>query len=57
VLARLGGETPGYGEDETAALGPVIAGEDLIRFYLSDEYNDLRRRLTRLAADSVIMSG
>jgi hypothetical protein len=54
MLARLGGETLGVAEKDIAALGPVLAGEDLIRFYLSDEYNELRRRLTRLAPDASV---
>lgn len=53
MLAKLGGDSIG-GANGTAALGPVIAGEDLIRFYLSDEYNELRRRLTRVSPDSQI---
>jgi tetratricopeptide (TPR) repeat protein len=47
VSARLNGENLGVGAEAIAALGVVICGADLVRFYLSDEYHGLRESLTR----------
>jgi hypothetical protein len=49
VSARLNGENLGVGQEAIAALGVVICGADLVRFYLSDEYHRLRESLTRAA--------
>jgi hypothetical protein len=44
VLARLGGDT--LDDDRSlVGLGSVIGGADLVRFYLSDEYHQLRETL------------
>ena len=45
MVARLSGERPA-GHDETVALGAVLGGPDLVRFYLSDDYQLLRDALT-----------
>jgi tetratricopeptide (TPR) repeat protein len=45
MVARLSGEDlPSH--DATVALGAVLGGADLIRFYLSDDYQHLRDILT-----------
>lgn len=44
AVARLAGETPSE-KDETIALGAVLGGSDLLRFYLSDDYQRLRDAL------------
>ena len=41
AVARLAGETP-TSHDETIALGAVLGGPDLLRFYISDDYQRLR---------------
>jgi tetratricopeptide (TPR) repeat protein len=41
MIARLAGERLG-GHDEAAALGAVLGGPDLVRFYLSDQYQRIR---------------
>jgi len=41
AVARLSGEQLAS-HDETIALGSVIGGPDLVRFYLSDDYQQLR---------------
>ncbi|MBP9088722.1 MAG: hypothetical protein KBG15_21540, partial [Kofleriaceae bacterium] len=41
AVARLAGETPSS-HDETIALGAVLGGPDLLRFYISDDYQRLR---------------
>jgi hypothetical protein len=41
AVARLAGETPAS-HDETIALGAVLGGADLLRFYISDDYQRLR---------------
>jgi tetratricopeptide (TPR) repeat protein len=45
MVGRLTGEQLG-GHDETVALGAVLGGADLVRFYLSDDYQHLRDVLT-----------
>jgi hypothetical protein len=40
MIARLAGDLPAG--DGTVALGAVLGGPDLIRFYLSDDYQHLR---------------
>ena len=45
MVARLTGENlPSH--DATVALGAVLGGPDLVRFYLSDDYQHLREILT-----------
>ncbi len=45
MVARLSGENlPSH--DATVALGSVLGGPDLVRFYLSDDYQQLRDILT-----------
>jgi hypothetical protein len=45
MVARLSGEQL-ESRSETAALGAVLGGPDLIRFYLSDEYQRLRNAIS-----------
>jgi hypothetical protein len=45
MVARLSGERLAS-HDETVALGSVLGGPDLVRFYLSDEYQHLRDMLS-----------
>jgi hypothetical protein len=45
MVARLSGEDL-KSHDATVALGAVLGGPDLVRFYLSDEYQHLRDILT-----------
>ncbi len=46
MFARLSGEDLGVDEESTTALGAVLGGADLVRFYLSDEYSRLREILS-----------
>jgi hypothetical protein len=45
MVARLAGETLAS-HDQMVALGAVLGGSDLVRFYLSDDYQHLRDLLT-----------
>ena len=45
MVGRLSGEQLGR-HDATVALGAVLGGADLVRFYLSDDYQHLRDVLT-----------
>ena len=45
MVARQTGELPGSHED-TVALGSVLGGPDLVRFYLSDQYQMIRDLLS-----------
>ncbi|HWU87871.1 MAG TPA: tetratricopeptide repeat protein, partial [Kofleriaceae bacterium] len=45
MVARLAGEKLAH-HDATVALGSVLGGPDLVRFYLSDDYQHLRDVLT-----------
>ncbi|HLU66536.1 MAG TPA: tetratricopeptide repeat protein, partial [Kofleriaceae bacterium] len=45
MIARLGGDAVAAADIQAMAL--VLAGEDLVRFYLSDEYHRLRDTLSR----------
>ncbi len=45
AVARLSGERLAS-HDATVALGAVLGGSDLVRFYLSDDYQNLRDALT-----------
>ena len=45
MIARLGGDR--LGPSDIQALALVLCGEDLVRFYLSDEYHRLRESLSR----------
>ena len=45
MIARLTGEML-LSHDATVALGAVLGGADLVRFYLSDDYQRLREYLT-----------
>jgi tetratricopeptide (TPR) repeat protein len=49
ALVRMGGEAPGPGEEQGIACGLAVCGEDLVRYYLSDEYHQLREILTAAA--------
>lgn len=44
MIARINGEHPSS-EEDIIALGAVMGGPDLVRFYLSDEYHKLREIL------------
>ena len=45
MVAKLSGENlPSH--DATVALGSVLGGPDLVRFYLSDDYQQLRDQLS-----------
>jgi hypothetical protein len=44
MIARVSGESLGT-HDATVALGAVLGGADLVRFYLSDDYHRLRETL------------
>ncbi len=46
AIARLNGESLPVGEQSTMGLGMVVCGADLVRYYLSDEYDQLRQTLT-----------
>jgi hypothetical protein len=46
IVARLNGETIAPGEEGATALGAVLGGADLVRFYLSDDYHRLREILS-----------
>ncbi len=48
AVARLAGETP-TSDNETIALGAVLGGADLLRFYISDDYQRLRDFLAAAA--------
>jgi len=48
MIARISGENlapTGLTNDATVALGAVLGGADLVRFYLSDDYHRLRETL------------
>jgi tetratricopeptide (TPR) repeat protein len=45
MIARLSGEML-LSHDATIALGAVLGGADLVRFYLSDDYQHLREHLS-----------
>lgn len=45
MIARLSGESPSSDQD-ILALGSVLGGPDLVRFYLSDEYHKLHELLS-----------
>ncbi len=46
MIARLNGEHLSVGQEATTALGAVLGGPDLIRFFLSDDYHRLREILS-----------
>ena len=48
MIARMSGESLGN-HDATVALGAVLGGSDLVRFYLSDDYHRLRDTLATAA--------
>ncbi len=50
VIARMNGEELPAGTLGTAGLGAVLGGADMIRFYLSEEYHQMRRSLTGRAS-------
>ena len=50
MVARLAGESPDR-TDGTRALGAVLGGADLVRFFVSDDYNRLRADLSSSSAD------
>src|SRR5262249_12790661 len=45
MVARQSGENVGS-HDDTVALGAVLGGPDLVRFYLSDQYQMIRDLLS-----------
>jgi hypothetical protein len=45
MLARLGGEELAVSPDGAVALGQVAGGAELVRFFLSDAYHELRSTL------------
>jgi len=45
MIARISGEML-LSHDATVALGAVLGGADLVRFYLSDDYHRIRDHLT-----------
>jgi len=47
MIGLINGESVGVGNESTAALGTAICGEDLVRFYLSEEYRRLRGRVSQ----------
>jgi hypothetical protein len=50
MIARVMGENLGAERHEaTVALGAVLGGSDLVRFYLSDDYHRLRDTLSTVA--------
>ena len=51
MIARVMGENLGATErhEATVALGAVLGGSDLVRFYLSDDYHRLRDTLSTVA--------
>jgi len=49
MIARLTGEMP-LAREGNQALGAVLGGADLVRFYLSDDYQRLREHLTSSGA-------
>lgn len=46
MIARLNGENLAFDDTATQALGAVLGGADLVRFYLTDEYHRLREILS-----------
>ena len=44
MIARISGEML-LSHDATVALGAVLGGADLVRFYLSDDYQRIRESL------------
>jgi hypothetical protein len=53
MIARVSGENLAVGHDATVALGAVLGGADLVRFYLSDDYHRLRDTLSTAAVPGV----
>lgn len=50
MIARVSGENlASASHDATVALGAVLGGSDLVRFYLSDDYHRLRDTLSTAA--------
>jgi hypothetical protein len=45
MLAQLGGEELAVSPDGAVALGQIVGGADLVRFFLSDAYHELRATL------------
>jgi len=45
MLSRLAGEAMAVTQDGALAVGAIAGGEDLVRFYLVDEYHQLRLQL------------
>jgi hypothetical protein len=56
MIARVMGENLGATErhEATVALGAVLGGSDLVRFYLSDDYHRLRDTLSTVAPGASI---
>ena len=52
MVARLAGESPDR-TDGTRALGAVLGGADLVRFFVSDDYNRLRAELSASVSDRI----
>jgi tetratricopeptide (TPR) repeat protein len=47
TTARLNGDTVMASEEAATALGVVICGNDLVQYYLSDQYHNLRELMAR----------
>ncbi|MEZ4366051.1 MAG: hypothetical protein R2939_07160 [Kofleriaceae bacterium] len=45
MIARLAGEPPAVDDEVAAVVGLRVPGPDLVRYYLSDEFHQLRREL------------
>ena len=52
MLARLSGEKLDVGADGTVGLGAVLSGPDLVRYFISDEYQQLREILGNPSHDT-----
>ncbi len=52
MIARVSGENLGHlgSQEATVALGAVLGGADLVRFFLSDDYHRARDALSTVAA-------
>jgi hypothetical protein len=56
MVARLAGESPDR-TDGTRALGAVLGGADLVRFFVSDDYSRLRAELSTVPGEPRVSAG
>jgi hypothetical protein len=56
MVARLAGESPDRSEG-TRALGAVLGGADLVRFFVSDDYSRLRAELSASPGEPRLSAG